>query len=155
MTFAKQTYYTYITVFFLLVFSYFFFFLPHDFFVAFLIAGVFYCLVFALPLFILFFKYYSLNKGLVMVYDAETGRITIKNKKLRTETAFTLDDIKYLFYTKSGSGLMAWNNYHYSEIYLENGKKFIITCLMAPQLTLPVGEKYESFTVYYPYPKGF
>lgn len=112
-------------------------------------------IVFFLPLFILFFKYYALNKGLVIVYDSDSGWITIKNKKLRTEATFSLDDIKYVFYTQSGSGKMAWNDYYFSEIYLRDGRKFIITCLMSPQLKWPVAERYESFTVYYPYPKGW
>lgn len=106
-------------------------------------------------MFILYAKYYSLNKHLTILYDFEAREVTIKNIKLKTETTLTLDDIKYIFYTKSGSGLMPWNNYSYTEIYLKDGKKFIVTCLLASNFKLPVGEKYESTIVNYPYPKGF
>lgn len=117
-------------------------------------------LVYEIPALILYLKYYSLDEGKVMLYEPNELKITISDKKKGEVSEFTLDDIKGIFHTMTGSmesgglHLTSWSKFNYSEIYLSNGKKHIITSLMVDKLELPIGDKYEVITSFYPYPKG-
>lgn len=117
-------------------------------------------LLFIIPLSVLHLKYYSINEGMEMIYDESERSIIIKNNKNKTANEFTLDDIKCVFHTmtlpmaEKRMHWFPWDSYNYSEIYLNNGKKHIITSLMVYKLELPVGDKYEVITSFYPYPRG-
>lgn len=116
-------------------------------------------LCFFVPQLVIHLKYYSLNDGLVMFYNNVEKKITIKDEKGKVESSFFLEDIKVVFHTMTASMAerrmqwFPWDNYNYSIIYLSNGKKYIITSLMVYRLELPVGNKYEVMTSFYPYPK--
>lgn len=60
---------------------------------------------------------------------------------------FTLDDIdhieKYMSYNLAAnrSGVVPWDDYHHTIIYLKNGQEFIVTSLLVPNLNLPLEEE--------------
>lgn len=115
--------------------------------------------LYEVPALILYLRYYSLDEGKVMTYEPNEFKITICDAKGNKESVFTLDDIKYIFHSMTGAmeskglHLTSWSEYNYSKIYLNNGEMHLITSLMVYRLELPIGERYEVITSFYPYPK--
>ena len=100
-------------------------------------------LMFIGPLAILHFEYYIANKHMSMNISIANRFVVINQQSERSE--FSFEDIKvvHLFKTinnvKQRSGLL-WEVFHYSEIELKNGQKFIITSLMAPDIAWPLDD---------------
>jgi|GEM_PF-2539195 len=119
--------------------------------------GIGFLLLFV-PVSIIHLKYDAINEGMEMIYDEEEKRIVIKNTKKNTLSEFSLDDIHCIYHTMSLPMLekrmhwFPWDGYNYSDIYLKNGEKHRITSLMVYRLELPVGDRYEVITRFYPYP---
>ena len=115
-------------------------------------------LVFFIPLSIIHLRYHSINEGLEMVYDEDEKMIVIKNTKKNTLSEFGLDDIHCIHHIitlpmhEKRMHWFPWDSYNYSDIYLKNGEKYRITSLMVYRLELPVGDRYEVITRFYPYP---
>jgi len=119
--------------------------------------GIGFLLLF-IPISIIHLKYDAINEGMEMIYDEEEKRVVIKNTKKNTLSEFSLDDIHCIYHTMSLPMLekrmhwFPWDGYNYSDIYLKNGEKHRITSLMVYRLELPVGDRYEVITRFYPYP---
>lgn len=117
-------------------------------------------LLFFIPLVIIHLRYYSINEGMEMIFDDIEKSIVIKDTKKDTVWEFHLEDIKHIFHTMSAPMAekrmhwFPWDSYNYSDIFLRDGRRFIITSLMVYRLELPVGGKYEVFTSLYPYPRN-
>ncbi|GGH25219.1 hypothetical protein FAZ19_15805 [Sphingobacterium alkalisoli] len=115
-------------------------------------------LIFLIPVVILHLKYFSINENLVLIYDDFNRSITIVSKKENTKSNFSLDDIKSVFHYMTGPfgekrmHWWPWDSYNYSIIYLKDNRKFTITSLMNERLELPIGDKYNVITKFYPYP---
>ena len=105
------------------------------------ISGVVF-VVMVLPAIFIHIRYYLLNKDDIINYDFHNRLISIKHKG---ETAtFSLDDIDHIerfmsFNLFAGRApVMPFDEYNHSVISLKNGKKFIITSLLVPNLNLPL-----------------
>ncbi|WP_439481725.1 hypothetical protein [Cyclobacterium plantarum] len=87
-------------------------------------------------------NYYVKNKGDVFYYDPSGQRITIYHKG--ESVSFSFDDIQLIKRFKSyplaenRMQWFPWDNYNYSIIRLKNGKKFIITSLLVPNMDVPI-----------------
>ncbi|OJU73556.1 MAG: hypothetical protein BGO09_09370 [Bacteroidetes bacterium 47-18] len=117
-------------------------------------------LLFFIPLGLIHLRYYSINKGMEMIYDDIEKNVVIKDTKKNMASEFHLDDIKHIFHTMSAPmsekrmHWFPWDSYNYSDIFLKDGRKFRITSLMVYRLELPVGNRYEVITSLYPYPSS-
>lgn len=109
------------------------------------ISGVMFTLLCG-PAIIVHLNYYKINKGYTFSYKRDKGEITIgHNGQYDT---FNTDDIehidRFMSYNLAAnrSGVVPWDEYNHSVIYLENGKKFTVTSLLVPNLNLPIpGDK--------------
>ncbi|RQO30837.1 hypothetical protein DBR32_08965 [Taibaiella sp. KBW10] len=103
--------------------------------------------------------YDRIDKGKLMIYEADKKRITIRDAKQQTESVFLLSDIRHVFHimttpmAEKRRYYFPWDSYNYSEIYLNNGERYTITSLMVHRLELPVGSRYQVVTAFYPYPE--
>lgn len=115
-------------------------------------------LIFFIPLCLIHYKYLTLNDGIEMIYDDLEKKIVIKNTKENIVSEFKFDDIEFIYHTMTAPMLekrmhwFPWDSYNYSEIFLKNGEKYVITSLMVYRLELPLGNKYQTLTSFYTYP---
>lgn len=109
---------------------------------SFLIIPISIFIVGVLPVIIIHISYYLANKGDTLTFSFQDRIITIFHKG--NSTTFTLDDIdhieKYMSYNLAAnrSGIIPWDDYNHSIIYLKNGQEFIVTSLLVPNLSLPL-----------------
>ncbi len=114
--------------------------------------------IFFIPQLLLHLRYYYLNKGYVFYYYPNEWKIKIRTGK-GEETEFSLDDVDKIKYFKSKPlaedrmQWFPWDNYSYARIYLKNGKQFLITSLVVPNMNLPVeAQKIRLRKTFYAYP---
>ncbi len=117
-------------------------------------------LLFFIPVSAIHLRYQSINADMEMLYDDMEKVIVIRDTKKNTVSEFGLDEIKHIFHTMTPAFSekrmlwFPWDSYNYSDIFLKDGRKYRITSLMVYRLELPVGDKYEVFTSFYPYPNS-
>lgn len=107
-----------------------------------------------LPAIIIHINYYLANRGDTLLFSFQDRIVTIIHKG--NSTTFTLDDIdhieKYMSYNLAAdrSGVIPWDDYNHTIIYLKNGQEFIVTSLLVPNLRLPLeGDKIVVKTNFY------
>lgn len=115
-------------------------------------------LCFIVPQLILHLRYYWLSKGTVFYYYPNELKVKIRARN-GEETTFFMDDIDKVKYAKSyplaedRMQWFPWDNYSYARIYLKNGKQFLITSLVVPNMNLPVEpKKIRLHKTFYAYP---
>jgi hypothetical protein len=118
---------------------------------------IFFSLLFV-PHIFLHLRYYSLNKRDVFYYYPHESKIKIRTST-NDEVEFYLKDIKQVHYFKSfplaeeRMQWFPWDNYSFARIYLQNGKQFLITSLVVPNMKLPISEsKVRLSKTFYAYP---
>jgi|GEM_PF-2034398 len=98
------------------------------------IAGVLVFVVFILPMLILHFNYYSVNKGSSFSYNELEGEMIFKNS--HGENKFNTNEIDSIICHKSWpmsnnrSALLPWDIYNYAEVRLKNGQILKISSLL-------------------------
>ncbi|MBC9812637.1 hypothetical protein H9Y05_09155 [Crocinitomicaceae bacterium CZZ-1] len=114
--------------------------------------------VFLIPQLILHIRYYYINRGYIFYYYPQELKIKIRTTT-GEETEFYFDDIKQVYYVKSfpqAENRMQWlatDSYSFARIYLKNGKQFLITSLIIPNMNLPLEkEKIRISKTFYAYP---
>lgn len=114
--------------------------------------------IFFIPQLILHLRYYYVNRGYVFYYFPFESKIKIR-ATTGEETEFHLNDIKQVHYFKSfpqAENRMQWlatDSYSFARIYLKNGKQFLITSLVVPNMNLPLEkEKIRLSKTLYAYP---
>lgn len=115
-------------------------------------------LIFFIPQLVLHLRYYWLNDGYTFYYYPNELKIRICTDK-GEETDFFLDDIDKISYFKSfplAENRVHWfatDNYSYARIFLKNGKQFLITSLLVPNINFPLEpEKVRLHKTLYAYP---
>lgn len=99
-------------------------------------------LLFLIPQMIIHLNYYFVNKGDVLFYDPDHRKITIDRKGV--SHSFSFDDIDFIEWNTSyplaenRSQWLPWDSYNHSIIKLKNGRKFVITSLLIPNMELPI-----------------
>jgi hypothetical protein len=113
---------------------------------------------FFIPQIILHCRYYYFNKQYVFYYYPHESKIKIRTST-NDEVEFYLKDIKQVHYFKSfplaeeRMQWFPWDNYSFARIYLQNGKQFLITSLVVPNMKLPISEsKVRLSKTFYAYP---
>ena len=110
--------------------------------VEFIQLSILFFLLFFIPQLILHLNYYFHNKDDILLYDAPRRSITIDHAGV--SQTFFFDDIELVERFKSyplAEGRMQWfpwDSYNYSIIHLKNGKEFLVTSLLVPNMDLPL-----------------
>lgn len=113
---------------------------------------------FLVPQMIIHLRYYWLNDGYIFYYNPNEQKIRISIER-GEEVEFTFSDIQLVKHYKGISlaekkiQFYPWDNYNFSRIYLKNGKQFLITSLLVPNMELPLESgKIELYKIAYAYP---
>ncbi|WP_162417914.1 hypothetical protein [Cyclobacterium roseum] len=99
-------------------------------------------LMFFIPQLLVHINYYTRNKADIFFYDPSGQKITINHKG--ESVSFSFNDIQLIKRFKSyplaenRMQWFPWDSYNYSVIRLKNGKEFIITSLLVPNMGLPI-----------------
>jgi hypothetical protein len=107
-----------------------------------ILLGVIIFVVMVVPAASIHLNYYLVNRNDVFSYDSIYREVTIDQKNV--SFTFKLDDIKCIkrFMSPNLAANRALvspcDEYNYSIIIFENGKEFIVTSLLLPNLNLPV-----------------
>ena len=108
------------------------------------VLGAWYLIMNCIPQLILHFRYYHLNKDDELIFNPEKLELTMTEKELKS--TFLLDDIKLVKQYKSHPFaekrilVRTFDCYNYSILYLNDGRRFVITSLMIAELNLPLEE---------------
>ena len=89
-------------------------------------------MVYLIPLLILYFNYYISNKESSFIVGPKSLSYSEKNEIIEfgiNEIEKVVLNLSYPLYEKRYR-LFFWDEYFYSEIFLKNGEKIIITCLL-------------------------
>ncbi|WP_443946655.1 hypothetical protein ACJVDH_06010 [Pedobacter sp. AW1-32] len=96
------------------------------------------------PSIIIHLNYYMANRGYTFTYKYNEGEVTIENNE-RT-FRFNIEEIKHVDrfmsynFSANRAGVLPWDEYNHSVIYLNNGQKFVITSLLVLNLNLPISK---------------
>jgi len=99
-------------------------------------------IVMVIPAVYIHIIYYLVNRGDVLKYDFQAGEIIFEHKG--TSSMFNLSEIKYIerfisFNLEVNRAcVIPCDEYNYSIICFEDGKKITITSLLVPNLNLPI-----------------
>jgi hypothetical protein len=112
--------------------------------------------LFLIPTLIIYVSYLLANNNDKMIIDFKNE--TIKYYHKNDGLFFDFDDIKkidiYINPSKlrGATGWVPWDIYHYMALTLNNGKKILVTSLLADEFKIPVQEdKIHYHKVFYPY----
>lgn len=89
-----------------------------------------------IPLLILYFNYWNINKGVTL--EVSNNSFVYDDGKLKS--SFTVDKIAEVELNLSGNlydkfvRLFFWDEYYYADINLVNGENFYITCLLCNEI---------------------
>lgn len=94
------------------------------------------------PPLIIHWNYYRINKNDLFEYDPLNQRVTINYKG--KDHMFVFGDIVLVErfmshpFAENRVQYLPWDSYNHSIIHLEDGKRFVITSLLVPNLELPI-----------------
>ncbi len=117
-------------------------------------------LLFFIPQLILHLRFYRLDSGRTFYYSPDKQQLSLQLEDGRI-FAFTFDEIEHVERSKSfpfaerRSHWLPSDIYNYSVIRLKDGKQFVVTSLLVPNLDLPIeANKIKLRKRFYCYPFG-
>ncbi len=117
-------------------------------------------LIFFIPQLILHLRFYRLDRRRRFYYTPDGQQLSLQLEGGRT-FAFKFDEIERVERSKSfpfserRAHWLPWDIYNYSVIRLKDGKQFVVTSLLVPNMDLPIeASKLKLRKRFYCYPFG-